>query len=290
MSAPATLYTLPVIDLTEEEDGPRAETPIASTAPSPPRVESRAQFGHIRPPAGPASPPPRPATRLPRYGHEIIDLEDGHNISLPPPLRNRPGREQAAQARGNSNDEVDDDVIFVSAHPRTDLGPPPDLPGNHSWNLFHSLRGTIAPNAVDPQGSLMRRTFGYPFASAQPQHIRPDQAVLRHRNNHLGHPVTPLIPPFRFEGPMFDYTNVAFDLGINNRPASASARASPVHEELPPVRAGFTRSPKEDDVLVCPNCEEELCVGASEEKKRVFVIKACGHVSFWLDGDSINED
>lgn len=53
----------------------------------------------------------------------------------------------------------------------------------------------------------------------------------------------------------------------------------PAYNPPPPVKAGFTRSPAEDDVLVCPRCEDELCKGSSETKQQAWVVKNCGHVS-----------
>lgn len=53
----------------------------------------------------------------------------------------------------------------------------------------------------------------------------------------------------------------------------------PTYDAPPKARAGFTRSPREDDVLVCPNCDSELGVGRDEEKRQVWVVKKCGHVS-----------
>ena len=53
----------------------------------------------------------------------------------------------------------------------------------------------------------------------------------------------------------------------------------PTYEPPPKARPGFTRSPKEDDVLICPNCNSELGVGIDEEKRQVWVVKKCGHVS-----------
>ncbi|KAL8860009.1 MAG: hypothetical protein Q9178_003558 [Gyalolechia marmorata] len=52
----------------------------------------------------------------------------------------------------------------------------------------------------------------------------------------------------------------------------------PTYDAPTAARKGFTRSPKEDDVLVCPNCEDELGTGIDDSKRQVFVIKACGHV------------
>lgn len=71
---------------------------------------------------------------------------------------------------------------------------------------------------------------------------------------------------------LFNYTQPAFDLGNDREPTpatySAPAAAGP----------GFTRSPDEDDVLVCPNCDAELCAGDEGSLKRqVWIIKSCGH-------------
>ena len=52
----------------------------------------------------------------------------------------------------------------------------------------------------------------------------------------------------------------------------------PTYEAPSPAMQGFTRSPKEDDILVCPNCEEELGTGKDDSKRQVWVIRACGHV------------
>lgn len=72
----------------------------------------------------------------------------------------------------------------------------------------------------------------------------------------------------------------------------------PPHQAPPPARPGFTRSPTEDDVVVCPACGNELIAikagddgppikkphGKSPNKKEreehhFWVVKECGHVS-----------
>ncbi|CAF9904270.1 MAG: hypothetical protein HETSPECPRED_003491 [Heterodermia speciosa] len=52
----------------------------------------------------------------------------------------------------------------------------------------------------------------------------------------------------------------------------------PTYEPPPKARPGYTRSPKEDDVLICPNCNSELGVGRDDVKRQVWVVKKCGHV------------
>lgn len=63
------------------------------------------------------------------------------------------------------------------------------------------------------------------------------------------------------------------------RPAPAP-RAPPTYEAPEPAREGYTRSPDQADMCVCPNCGDELGKGETEEKRSVFFVKACGHVRF----------
>ena len=74
---------------------------------------------------------------------------------------------------------------------------------------------------------------------------------------------------------MMDYDVTGFDMGMpgGNRPPT------PKYSPPPDVQPGFTRSPGEDDIVVCPNCGDELAIGDSEVKQEVWVIKSCGHVS-----------
>ncbi|KAL8852353.1 MAG: hypothetical protein Q9221_002737 [Calogaya cf. arnoldii] len=73
-----------------------------------------------------------------------------------------------------------------------------------------------------------------------------------------------------------DFVTQGFHMGdVTPRQAQP---APPTYDAPPPAREGFTRSPKEDDVLLCPNCEEELGTGKDDKKRQVWVIKACGHV------------
>ena len=75
-------------------------------------------------------------------------------------------------------------------------------------------------------------------------------------------------------GIMMDYGMVGFDLGIG-----VVEPPAPKYEPPPPAEKGFTRSPEEDEEVVCPNCGDELAVGKDEVKQQIWVVKSCGHVS-----------
>ncbi|KAK3700770.1 hypothetical protein LTR37_015742 [Vermiconidia calcicola] len=71
---------------------------------------------------------------------------------------------------------------------------------------------------------------------------------------------------------MMDYGMTGFDMGLGgNRP--------PTPKYSPPLEPahGFTRSPEQDEVVVCPNCGDELAMGDNDKKQEVWVVKGCGH-------------
>lgn len=128
----------------------------------------------------------------------------------------------------------------------------------------------------------------------------------------------PPLPPQRERGlglasfiqPALDYAAAAFPLRTalgtpNSRYPEPDRRPAPplAYSALEACADGFTRSPEEGDVLVCPRCDRELCVeeptpaaqGSSKKntsssakaiktkqeqgRDEVWIVKACGHVS-----------
>lgn len=76
---------------------------------------------------------------------------------------------------------------------------------------------------------------------------------------------------------MMDYGLAAFDLGMGG---GRDRQPTPKYEPPAEPETGFTRNPGEDEVVVCPNCGDELGVGVeSEAKGEIWVNKGCGHVS-----------
>ncbi|KAL8969619.1 MAG: hypothetical protein Q9183_001912 [Haloplaca sp. 2 TL-2023] len=74
-----------------------------------------------------------------------------------------------------------------------------------------------------------------------------------------------------------DFVATGFHMG-DIAPARPPQPAPPTYDAPPPPREGFTRSPDEGDVLICPNCEQELSIGVDKVKTEVWVAKTCGHV------------
>lgn len=87
-------------------------------------------------------------------------------------------------------------------------------------------------------------------------------------------------PQQGFLRPTFDYHATGFDMGLDfddlhDEPVPPPA---PTYEAPAKAAQGYTRSPQEEDSLVCPNCGDELCNGETEQKRQVWIVKHCGHV------------
>ncbi|KAL2815163.1 hypothetical protein BJX63DRAFT_170936 [Aspergillus granulosus] len=73
---------------------------------------------------------------------------------------------------------------------------------------------------------------------------------------------------------------LTIDLGLDDwagttTPETAQPRSS--YKAPSPAPEGFTRSVEEEDVAICPNCDEELGTG-DDIKQQIWVAKQCGHV------------
>lgn len=79
-----------------------------------------------------------------------------------------------------------------------------------------------------------------------------------------------------FDAPEMNFLAPGFNLENPSRPQPQTRL--PTYEAPSPPSSGFTRSPNEEDMLVCPNCDDELGTGDDDVKKQVWVVKACGHV------------
>ncbi|KAF2486391.1 hypothetical protein BDY17DRAFT_291415 [Neohortaea acidophila] len=202
----------------------------------------------------------------------------------------------------------DDDVVHLNTRQRSNLNNEPPVPVGtrnfadvgfgHMGNIANFLReggvnigGRLLQRIQDYAG---REDAGIPAVQAQPERERGRHlpAPIRqpgHHHHHRTHAGLHLgavgtAARIMHEMPGFmNYNMTGFNLGLGGRQHHHHHHhhnqrpPSPKYEPPPPAEAGFTRSPGEDDVLVCPNCGDELAVGAEGAKQEVWVVKGCGH-------------
>ena len=136
----------------------------------------------------------------------------------------------------------------------------PEGPMVYLQQMFSRIRGREGPG----QDLYAPRTHnGRNFSLAQ----RPDW--IPSHSDAFAHAT----PDVRLPGTL-DFDVQGFQMEAGNR-----IPPLPTYKAPPPPKPGFTRSPKEEQVIVCPNCDQELAVGENEVQRQVWVSKGCGHVS-----------
>lgn len=211
------------------------------------------------------------------------------------------------------------EVTFLHARPRANPRPPTPLRRRHSdehlrrharhppdgmppgfpMNMlfgggFPFMNGHTSATLEEPGGypigpGSLPQTFGDMMGLPRPDIRRPPRrmehlarlihqdtnARLEHMHNALG------FQQQRLRTMMQGGLGPAFLLENNFVRAREEPAPLPTYEPISDAQSGFTRSPGEDDVLVCPRCDRELCTGDVEEdaSQQAWVVKACGHVS-----------
>ncbi len=255
MTAPDPAYH--TIDLTADDDPPFQPSPLLrssvdpSLSPTPLQQEARA--------------PPFRGREV-----EIIDVSDSEADDIP--LHPRPLEQQSTR---NSPVRISSspDVQFVSERPaQTDPGGrlasrhgPAVQPAHHP----HGDRSSL--------GDMLRRGTQFMFQNLNnaaltimPNRLETQQAVNTNADLATG-------PQDIFADLRFDYQQPAF--AMDNRESETPQITSEPYKPPPKAKDGFTRDVDEDEVLVCPACNEELASGEGEVKQQVWIIKQCGHVS-----------
>lgn len=268
----------------------------------------------------PRHPPPRPSLdRQPT----VIDLTDDHQERAPsqsrrssqratlPPQLERSDYTTLADVISIDSDDDDDEVEIVSSRAlpssrpsappsRLRLPRPPRSPRerDHASHPWPHLPSMLPP--VDSPGSIMDNPslLFNGLADLLPDNWRSLQGNMERFMLGRHSEMVPL--------PVYRRTDGA--MRFRAYPPQEHARPEPrkaEHVPPPPVGDGFTRSPKEDDVIVCPACDEELVVGPEEptaptstptatgkqatkakarsrkdrEEHPFWVVRECGHVS-----------
>ena len=145
-------------------------------------------------------------------------------------------------------DDDGDDIQIIREsirHP----SPPPAMPAGLGRSVaLDNLLGIIGNTA-----RMFAGVAGSGVARPGPAHTAAARARARRmaRNERL----------VNFIPPNLDFGVAAFDLGYAPPDVPVREREPSPIPELGPAPEGFTRSPAEQDVAVCPGCGDELCVG-----------------------------
>lgn len=281
-----------VIDLTDEDAGP-------SSAPA----NANPQHSTARP------------ARPPRFGREIIDVEDadgGSGTSTTaaeppgsPEIQFVSARRIDPPQRRNPtpflelDDEDEDEVEFLRANPL------PESERRSHTRIADLLQDPdFMARAPHLRGSLERHSELETRRIRDAQIARMERLFAASRNRRTPRPLStgpgprPIVrigPPRRgghptihvgFIAPNINFGAVGFDLGFGDEP-EAPVGLPPTYDAPGAAPEGFTRSPAEEEVLACPNCGEELCVGESDLKRQVWLVKGCGHVRGFLPGTGL---
>ena len=235
--------TQQVIDLTEDRSSPVAAQNVPPT------------FTH--------SEGSRSAQRPPRFDRDIISIDDQDD--------------EAVELRDDSPE-----IQFLTSRPRSRSLSTTRLSRHQS--VFRQRRHTPAARSPMLRPQISLRITGTPLETHGQQSagfFPPPFAARVNTHTHRMHE-DELVEWENLSGGNIeipghlDYLAAAFDLG---QPARRQPPPQlPTYTPPAPAQEGFTRSPKEDDVLVCPNCDDELGLGDDETKRQVWVVKACGHV------------
>ena len=215
--------------------------------------------------------------RLPRGMDIIIDLDNGEEewrMATPAPepsspdiefISSRPIDPRRLPPPGNNSDGDEVEFLRENALPEAEIQRRRNRELDNVMDLFGTLNGrfTHLRAQVDRFHNQINRTAG-----------RLQEPIAPTRSASRGH--APHIRLGAFVAPVMDFDAIGFELGPRTREAPAPP---PTYEAPPKAPEGFTRSPEEEGALICPNCEEELCVGGDDMKRQVWIVKGCGHVS-----------
>lgn len=265
-----------VIDLTDEDAGPSS----SARPPRPPRFgraimqdvidvdAEEARRGPVAPGSPevefvsvrPRDPPSRPSSTP--FEHITIDDDEVEFVRENPLPESRRRRSLEFVHAFLSNPDLRDQVPHLRAQVERRAN---DLRAHAERDHARRAREATERRITQMFGSMQRRAVRDPRDPIPPR---------RRGRNHI-HGV--------FVTPNLDFGAVGFDLGLIHEPEVAPAPAPPTYDAPEKAPQGFTRSPQEDDTLICPNCEEELCAGDSEIKRQVWIVKGCGHVcATWI--------
>ncbi|KAL2221683.1 hypothetical protein M432DRAFT_599988 [Thermoascus aurantiacus ATCC 26904] len=201
---------------------------------------------------------PARSSRPPRFGRNIMaDVVD---------------LEEEPEPQSNTQPPSSPEVQFVRATVRPPEAPPRGRGFMGRSNLLDMIR--LRPSRLSSAGATSREeAFRQEVAlrvrnlARRPQHGVDTFWIGDAPNQGIDLTIDPDV-----DVPVgMDYQIAGFNM--NN----TTARPVSTYKPPSPAPEGFTRTAQEDDVVVCPNCEDELGTG-DEIKQQIWVAKPCGHV------------
>lgn len=261
------------IDLTADSDD---ETSTISNSPPPP-TRSRQQTAD------------RQNTRAPpfvrRQGQqipEVIDLSDDDDSDFDNEafdIQSDTSSDESTADPGSPDIQIVDERPVPQANRRPP--PPPPRPATRQHTPGHADRG---PFGLFPD--ILRRGTQFMFGNVQNAYNevlldRLDGIRARGNSRRQDGDGRENEAPGDFVINL-DYRQPAFALGgldIFDRGSETPQVVQEPYKAPPAAPEGFTRTFKEEDVVLCPMCGDELAIGKSDVKQQVWVVKQCGHVS-----------
>lgn len=215
---------------------------------------------HSHRPAMDRNPSDHTAAPLPRILPTTWAFASAQRSITPHPTGN-------ATQRNNPIDltaDEDDDVVFTGIAPRVpsqlNLGRPEATAGTGTRSVRDAGVG-VGDVGGGVAGGMFNQLYRVMTGAAP--------AGVRHRAVDAPMPAQGAL----LIGMAMDYERMGFPMGQDALPPT------PKYEPPEKAPAGFTRSPGENEEVVCPNCGDELCMGDNDIKQQVWVVKGCGHVS-----------
>ncbi|KAI9779728.1 MAG: hypothetical protein M1839_007226 [Geoglossum umbratile] len=219
-------------------------------------------------------------SRPPRYPRDIIDVDalpdtpERRSVTLRQPSPEVQLTFSRARVPGR-----------VGVHRQTDLGGlaqpvEPHQIYRSTLGVSHGVAGVNdrGPVVATGQQQLQFNQHERPSLTSRRagefREVRSHPRRPRQQNDDIGHAP----PAINFHVPRLNYGGVGFELVADGSPDDpVIVLGKRAYSAPEPAKEGFTRSPNEGDIIVCPNCDDELTVGDDDVKRSVWVAK-CGHV------------
>jgi len=214
------------------------------------------------------------ASRAPRFPNHIIDLDDEDGSTRDSEiqflsssrLRDLPIPQSNVRSTTNRS-QIEDDGFEIIGQRQL----PPQRQHPLALHLSHSLQHSGA-------------YFGGPSHIQNSAHTANPgtRSVLGNLVRAMANHLAPIGGMPSFLTPSMDYNSVAFAYNppIHSDPVTETTPATR-YESPTPAPPGFSYTPNEKDTFVCPNCDNELRMGDTDEARQVWVVRACGHVSLF---------